>query len=48
MLVASDLQVVVAENPWQAKKLLDIRAQLASEPRLVLIDEMTARFVGRA
>ena len=40
VLVASDSQVVVAENPWQAKKLLDIRAQLASEPRLVLIDEM--------
>lgn len=40
VLVASDSQVVIAENPWQAKKLLDIRAQLASEPRLVLIDEV--------
>lgn len=40
VLEASDSQVVIAENPWQAKKLLHIRGKLAREPRLVLIDEV--------
>ena len=39
LLDASDARVVIAENPWQAKKLLDCRGKLAHEPRLVLIDE---------
>ncbi len=40
LLDASDARVVIAENPWQAKKLLDCRGALAHDPRLVLIDEV--------
>lgn len=50
VLSASDTQVVIAENPWQAKKVLDLRAprggsaagglEPAGEPRIVLIDEV--------
>jgi len=40
VLAKSDSQVVVAENPWQARKLLDVAGQLPAMPRLVLVDEV--------
>lgn len=40
VLTKSDSQVVIAENPWQARKLLDVVARLPTSPRLVLIDEV--------
>ena len=48
VLVASDSQVVIAENPWQARKLLDVAGSDASPPRLVLVDEVMTLASGAA
>ncbi len=40
VLVAADAQVVVAENPWQARKLIAVADALPRRPALVLIDEV--------
>lgn len=47
-LAACDAHLVIADNPWQAKKLLDVEARLPSRPRLVLIDEVMRLASGQA